>query len=79
MLLNTCATHRVTNRFVDELLALLQNSILPKLNHLCWSHYEANNLIQNLNLGYNIIHACGKGYVLFYNQYNEVTECPIFS
>jgi hypothetical protein len=34
MLSNTCATHRVTNGFVDELLASLQNSILPKFNHL---------------------------------------------
>lgn len=32
MLLNTCATNRVTNGFVDELLSFLQNFMLSKPN-----------------------------------------------
>jgi hypothetical protein len=50
MLLNTCATHRITNGFVDEML-LLQNSILGlKFNNLLGSHYEVKKLVQNLAL-----------------------------
>jgi hypothetical protein len=45
MILNTLATHECTNGFVDELLSLLCNSILPKPNNLPKSHYEAKNLI----------------------------------
>jgi len=52
MILNTCATHRCTNGFVDELFSLLQNSILPKPNNLPKSHYEVKCLIQNLGLRY---------------------------
>jgi hypothetical protein len=48
MILNTCATHRCINGFIDKLLSLLQNSFLPKPNNLPKSHYEAKRLIQNL-------------------------------
>jgi hypothetical protein len=50
MLLNTCATHQITNGFVDEML-LLHNSILGlKFNNLLGSHYEVKKLVQNLAL-----------------------------
>jgi hypothetical protein len=57
MILNTCAAHRCTNGFVDELLSLSQNSILPKPNNR-WSHYEVKCPVQNLGLGYVTI--CSK-------------------
>jgi hypothetical protein len=77
MILNTCATHRVTNGFVDELLSLLQNSIVPKPNDLPRSHYEAKRLIQDLGLGYILIHVCENGCVLYRNQYAITNHCPI--
>jgi len=50
MLLNTCATHQITNGFVDEML-LLHNSILGlKFNNLLGSDYEVKKLVQNLAL-----------------------------
>lgn len=67
MLLNTCATHRVTNGLVNELFSLLCNSILPQPNKPLKSHYVAKRLVQNLGLSYSIIHACENGCVLFRN------------
>jgi hypothetical protein len=72
MILNTCATHRVTNGFVDKLFSLLQKSIVPNLNNLFTSHYEAKSLIQNPGLGYVIIHACENGCVLYRKEHNVV-------
>jgi hypothetical protein len=69
MILNTCATHHYTNGFVDELLSLLKNFMLPKPNNLFNFHYEAMNLIQNLGLGYLTIHACENDCVLYHNEH----------
>ncbi len=64
MILNTYATHHCTNGFVDQLLSLLQNFVLLKLNNLPKSHCEAKSLVQNLGLGYISIHACQNGCVV---------------
>jgi hypothetical protein len=64
MILNTCATHRCTNGFIDKLLLVLQNSILSKPNNLFKLDYEAKSLIQNLGLRYVTIHSCENGCVL---------------
>jgi hypothetical protein len=77
MIFNTCATQRHTNGFIDKLLSLLRNSILPKLNNLPESHYEAKSLIQNLGLRYITIHSCENGCVLYHKDHVAVKQCPI--
>ncbi len=77
MLFNTHATHRFINGFLDELLSLLQNSILFKPNNLPKSHYEAKMLVQDLGFGYNPIHACNNGCVLYHNQHATINHCLV--
>jgi hypothetical protein len=46
--------------------------MLPKPNNLFSFHYEAKSLIQNLGLGYLIIHACENGRVLYRNEHMAI-------
>ena len=77
MVLNCCTTFGVSNSFVDELLKLLHESILPKGNTLPKTFYEAKCLLMKLGLSYNTIHACRDGCCLFRKELEGATECPI--
>ena len=76
MLLVCCTTFAVPNNFVDELLKLLNETILPKDNTLPKSFYEAKCLLMKLGLSYNSIHACRDGCCLFQKELEDATECP---
>lgn len=78
MLLNACASHKCTNVFMDELLSLLENYVLPKLNNLPKIHYEVKSLIHNLGLGYESIHACENECVSYHNQHSHVEQCLVY-
>jgi hypothetical protein len=65
LLMNVCQVHGVSNKFVDEILALLHLHLLPEDNCLRSSMYQAKVLTNKVGLHYNNIHACNNGCVLF--------------
>jgi hypothetical protein len=50
MLMNVCQVHGVSNKFVDELLALLHLHLLPRDNCLPSSMYRAKVLTSKVGL-----------------------------
>jgi hypothetical protein len=71
MILNTCATHRCINGFIDKSLLFL-----PKPNNLFKLDYEAKSLIQNLGLKYDTIHSCENGCALCCNEHVVIEQNP---
>jgi hypothetical protein len=65
LLMNVCTVHGVSNKFMDELLALLHKHLLPKDNLLPPSMYAAKSLTRKVGLDYKHIHACVNGCILF--------------
>ena len=76
MLLVWCTTFAIPNNFVDELLKLLKETIVPKDNTLPKSFYEAKCLLMMLGLSYNSIHVCRGGCCLFWKDLEDATRCP---
>ena len=76
MLLVCCTTFAVPNNFVDELLKLLKETILPKDNTLPKSYYKTKCMLMKLGLSYNSIHACRDGCCLFRKDLLDASECP---
>ncbi len=76
LILVCCTTFGVPNGFVDELLKLLHETILPKDNMFPKTFYEAKCLLMKLGLSYNSIHACRDGCCLFRKELEDATECP---
>ena len=76
LLMNLCIIHRVNNNFLDELFTILHHHLLPEGNILPRNHYAAKSLTSKLDLIYTSIHACGKGCVLFRDEYVDVERCP---
>lgn len=76
LIMNTCRVHRCSNAFIDELLSLLSNSVLPSANHLPKTEYEASKEMKRLGFGYNTIDACVRGCTLFWKTHKDATECP---
>jgi hypothetical protein len=65
LLMNVCTIHGVSNKFMDDLLALLHKHLLPKDNLLPLSMYATKNLTRKVGLDYKHIHACVNGCILF--------------
>ncbi|XP_062073833.1 uncharacterized protein LOC133778034 [Humulus lupulus] len=59
-----------------KLLTLLKE-ILPKDNELPSSLYEAKKTLCTLGMEYSKIHACPNDCILYRNQYESATECPV--
>ncbi len=76
LLMNVCMVHGVSNKFVDELLALLHKHLLPLDNCLPPTMYAAKTLTSKVGLNYTNIHACVNGCVLFCKQYETLDTCP---
>jgi hypothetical protein len=76
LLMNTCRVHRCSNNFIDKLLGLLSNSVLPEANHLPKTEYEASKEMKRLGFGYNTIDACVRGCTLFWKTNKDVEVCP---
>ena len=76
VVLTICKIHGVSNACVDELMKALSSQILPQPNTLPVSERQATRLLRSLGLGYNIIHACIRGCVLFRGQYAGLNRCP---
>ncbi len=76
LLMNVCTIHGVSNKFMDELLALLHKHLLPKDNLLPPSMYAAKSFTRKVGLDYKHIHACVNGCILFRKQYETLEACP---
>jgi hypothetical protein len=75
-LMNLCIVHGISNKFVNELFALLGHHILLEPNILLTNYYATRTLIHKFGLNYKIIHACLKGCVLFWGEHKDVESCP---
>ena len=74
LILNLQTVHGWTNASVDELLALLHrllppDSTLPKNRSACKAQ------MKKVGLGYEKIHTCVNGWVLFCKSHASETEC----
>ena len=76
VVLTICKIHGVSNACVDELMKALSSQILPQPNTLPASERQATRLLRTLGLGYNIIHACIRGCILYRGDYAELNRCP---
>jgi hypothetical protein len=76
LLMNLCTVHGVSNNFVDELFTILHRHLLPEGNILPRNQYAAKSLTSKLGLTYTSIYACGKGCVLFRDEYADAERCP---
>ena len=76
VILTICKAHGVSNACVDELMKALHCQILPQPNTLPSSERQSTRLLRTLGLGYNIIHACLRGCVLFRGVFAGLNRCP---
>ena len=76
VVLTICKTHGISNACVDELMKALSSQILSQPNTLPVSERQATRLLRTLGLGYNIIHACIRGCVLYKGGYARMNCCP---
>jgi hypothetical protein len=77
LLMNICTIHGVSNKFVDEFLALLHKHLLPACNCLPPNLYHAKTLTRKMGFNYKIIHTCPSGGVLFWGGwYAKLNACP---
>jgi hypothetical protein len=74
-ILNLQVVHGWTNESVDELLAFL-TQLLPHDSTLPTKQSQCKNKITKLGLGYENIHACVNGCVLFHKNLASETKCP---
>jgi hypothetical protein len=70
------ASHGWSDNNFLELLSLLAN-LLPKPNTLPTSTYRAKKLICPLSLGVDKIHVCPNHYILYRNEHEFKTKCPV--
>jgi hypothetical protein len=59
----------------DDLLMVI-GSLLPEDHVRPKSMYKAQKLLRAINMTYEQIYACSKGYVLFRKEYAEAKYCP---
>ena len=80
LMLNCLRTHGASNQLVNEVFAILSKSMLPKVNSLPTSEYQASKVLKRLGLAYNTIHCCPgpKTCVLFRGEdYKDLESCPV--
>jgi hypothetical protein len=74
-LMNVCIAHNCSNKFVNELIFLLHNFLLPTNNILFSIMYFAKTLTQHIGLKYKKIHVCNVGCVLYKGWYANYFHC----
>jgi hypothetical protein len=75
-LLHMKSLYRISNSAFSAILKLLAEAF-PEGNALPKSYNEAKNLLKELGLGYESIHACGNNCVLFRKRYAHLDKCPV--
>jgi hypothetical protein len=68
--------YRINNSAFSAILKLLADAF-PEGNALPKSYNEAKNILKELGLGYESIHACNNNCVLFKKRYAHLDKCPI--
>ncbi|GKA97198.1 hypothetical protein Tco_0825092 [Tanacetum coccineum] len=64
-----------SNKSFSMLLEFLQEELLPHGNILPKKHHEVKNIMNKLGLGYEKIHACPNGCMLFWNENENKEVC----
>lgn len=77
IILNLYRVHKVSNLFISKLLLVLSRSILPSPNSIPSSEAKASSMLKRLGLGYNTIHACNNGCVLYRGPHEHHDLCRI--
>ena len=73
-IINLQVVHGWTNESVDQLLTLL-SSLLPADSTLPKKRSQCKKKISKLSLGYENIHTCVNGCVLFHKNLADESEC----
>ena len=68
---------RKTNACFDDDLQLLKD-VLPEGNNCPRSFYEVKTMLRSLGLEHVQIHACVNNCILYYKEYENATECPVY-
>ncbi|CAM8923714.1 unnamed protein product [Rhodiola kirilowii] len=71
---------KVANRWSDKSFndhLRLCKEILPQDNNFPSCYRDVKNLLRNLGLGYETIHACEHGCMLFYKEYKNLQNCLV--
>jgi hypothetical protein len=74
LLLNCLRVYGVNNALINELFMLLSKSVLPTVNSLPTSEYSASKMLKHLGLGYELIHSCQDGCMLFRGVGRELLD-----
>jgi hypothetical protein len=74
LFLNCLRVHGTSNALINELFMLLSKSVLPTVNSLPISEYSASKMLKYLGLGYEMIHSCQDGCMLFRGVGSELLD-----
>ncbi|CAM8986262.1 unnamed protein product [Rhodiola kirilowii] len=67
---------RLSDKGFDKML-LNTKAILPPDNNYPGSYKDVKKIIKNMGLGYETIHACEHGCILYYKEFKDHTFCPV--
>ena len=65
LLLNSLRMHGLSSVLINEIFSLLSKVILPAVNSLPSSEYEASKMLRKLGLNYNMIDVCPNQCLLY--------------
>ena len=75
ILLQACRTHKCTSAFINELLTLLKNAILPEINTIPPSEYAATKMLRKLGLQHQDIDVCPNNCMLYRGRDQDRETC----
>ncbi|CAM8925967.1 unnamed protein product [Rhodiola kirilowii] len=55
----------------------ITKAILPRDNNYPSSYKEVKILLKNMGLGYETIHSCEYGCILYYKENKDLLSCPV--
>ncbi|CAM8918521.1 unnamed protein product [Rhodiola kirilowii] len=55
----------------------ITRELLPNPNNYLSSYLEVKTLLKNMGMGYEVIHACEYGCVLYYKDFKNLEQCPV--
>ncbi|KAL9674165.1 hypothetical protein QQ045_030435 [Rhodiola kirilowii] len=67
---------RLSDKGFDKMLHNTKK-ILPPDNNYPGSYKDMKNVLRNMGLGYETIHACEHGCVLYYKEFKNHLSCPV--
>ena len=77
LILNCMRMHGASSVLIDEVLTLLSKVLLPRVNSLPTTEYEASKLLKKLGLNYQTIDVCPNHCLLFRGPvYGDMDRCP---